>query len=182
MKIPHGQGVTHALRNVRAATKKALKGLNQVAAQRMAKGDYTSAEALAAKGREIGQFQQRMDESLQAWREVSGRGPKGGKAPQGETTPLWGYYQPILRAIAGAGGECARSDIEATFEKFSDGLLQLGDRRLMSGGRERWKVMIRRARKSLRAEGWIAPGVGPTWKITEAGRRAAERVITGPGG
>ena len=24
----------------------------------------------------------------------------------------------------------------------------------MSGGRERWKIMIRRARKPLRAEGW----------------------------
>ena len=135
---------------------------------------------LAAKGREIRQFQLQADELLRAWREVSGRGPKGGKAPKSETTPLWGYYQPILRAIAAAGGECARSDIEVAFEKFSDGLLQPGDRRVLAGGRERWQVMIRRARKPLKTEGWIAPGAGTTWKITEAGRQTADRASSGP--
>lgn len=181
MKIPHAQGVARALRTVRTATKKALKSLNQVAAQRMAKGDYAGAEALAAKGREIGQFQQQADELLRAWREVSGRGPKGGKTPKGETTPLWGYYQPILRAIVKAGGECTRADIEAALERSSDGFLQPGDRGPMPSGRERWKVMIRRARKPLRGEGWLAGGPGTRWKITDAGRQAAERTITGPG-
>ena len=180
MKIPHAQGVARALRTVRTATKKALKSLNQVAAQRMAKGDYAGAEMLAAKGREIGQFQQQADELLRAWRELSGRGPKGGKTPKGETTPLWGYYQPILRAIVKAGGECTRADIEAALERSSDGFLQPGDRGPMPSGRERWKGMIRRARKPLKAEGWIAPGTDPTWKITEAGRRAAAGTITGP--
>jgi len=99
---------------------------------------------------------------------------------QSETTPLWGYYQPILRAIAAAGGECARSDIEVAFEKFSDGLLRPGDRRVLAGGRERWQVMIRRARKPLKTEGWIAPGAGTTWKITEAGRQTADRASSGP--
>ena len=79
-----------------------------------------------------------------------------------------------------AGGECARDDIEAVIEKLSDGFLRPGDRGLMSGGRDRWKVMIRRARKPLKAEGWIASSTGKTWKITEAGRRAAERPATEP--
>ena len=54
--------------------------------------------ALAGKGREIAQFQQQTDALLRAWRDVSDRGSKTGKAPKGEVTPLWGYYQPILKA------------------------------------------------------------------------------------
>ena len=76
------------------------------------------------------------------------------------------------------GGECSRDDIEAAFQKSSDGFLRPGDRLLMSGGRERWKVMIRRARKPLESEGWISQTSGVTWKITEAGRKAAERAAT----
>ena len=72
--------------------------------------------ALAGKGREIAQFQQQTDALLHAWRDVSGRGSKTGKAPKGEVTPLWGYYQPILKAIVAAGGECLRSDIESPSE------------------------------------------------------------------
>ena len=95
MKLPHGQGVVGALRSVRVATKKTLKGLNQAAATRMARGDYAGAEALAGKGREIAQFQQQTNALLRAWRDVSSRGSKTGKAAKGEVTPLWGYYQPI---------------------------------------------------------------------------------------
>ena len=178
MKVPHAQGVTRALRNVRNATKKTLKGLNEVAGQRMAKGDYVAAEALAAKGREIRQFMQQADELLRTWRGLSGRSAKTAGASKGETTPLWAYYQPILKAIVAQGGECSRDDIEAAFQKSSDGFLRPGDRLLMSGGRERWKVMIRRARKPLKSEGWISQTSGVTWKITEAGRKAAERAAT----
>ena len=180
MKVPHAQGVTRALRNVRTATKKTLKGLNEVAGQRMAKGDYAAAETLAAKGREIRQFMQQADELLRTWRGLSGRSAKTAGTSKGETTPLWAYYQPILKAIVAQGGECARDDIETAFEKSSDGFLQPGDRRLMSGGRERWKVMIRRARKPLKAEGWIAQSSGVRWKITDSGRKAAERAATEP--
>jgi hypothetical protein len=142
----------------------------------MAKGDYAGAEALAAKGRELRQFLEQSDELLRTWRGLSGRGAKPGGTSKGVTTPLWAYYQPILKAIVSAGGECAREDIEATFEKSSDEILQPGDRLLMmSGGRPRWKVMIRRARKALRAEGWIRESAGKAWTITAAGRRAAEQ-------
>jgi hypothetical protein len=180
VKIPHSKGVSRALRNVRTATRKTFKDLNEVAGQRMAKGDYVAAEALAAKGREIRQFVQQADELLRTWRGLSGRGAKTTATSKGETTPLWAYYQPILKAIVTAGGECAGDDIEAAFEKSPDGFLQLGDRRLVSGSRERWKVMIRRARKPLRAEGWIASSSAARWKITDAGRKAAERTANEP--
>jgi hypothetical protein len=35
--------------------------------------------------------------------------------------------------------------------------------------------MIRRARKPMKAEGWIEDGPGSRWTITEVGRQAAER-------
>ena len=53
--------------------------------------------------------------------------------------------------------------------------LQPGDRTGTGRGRERWQVMVRRARKPLITEGWIEAGTGKLWKITEAGRRAAEQ-------
>ena len=66
------------------------------------------------------------------------------------STPLWEFYQPILKIIVAAGGECARNDIEAAIEKSAETFLKPGDRRLLFGGRERWRFMIQRAKKSLR--------------------------------
>ena len=134
MKIPHAQGVTRAIRSVHTATKKTLKGLNEVAGQRMAKGDYAAAETLATKGRELRQFLQQSEELLRTWRGLSGWGAKAAGTSKGETTPLWAYYQPILKAIVAAGGECSRDDIEAAFEESSDGFLQAADRPPCSEG------------------------------------------------
>ena len=53
--------------------------------------------------------------------------------------------------------------------------LQAGDREAMARGTERWQIMVRRSRKSLAAEGWIEDRSGPVWRITDAGRRAAEK-------
>jgi hypothetical protein len=55
--------------------------------------------------------------------------------------------------------------------------LQLGEPDALAGGYESWRVMIRRARKHLVAEGWIEDRTGPIWRITEAGRKAAVRRI-----
>jgi len=71
-RVPHAQGVDKALRSVRLAAEKALKGLNQAAGQQMSKGDYTAAEALAAKGKEIRQFLAEVEAVRKRWREVRG--------------------------------------------------------------------------------------------------------------
>ena len=70
-RVPHAQGVDKALRSVRLAAEKALKGLNQAAGQQT-KGDYTAAEALAAKGKEIRQFLAEVEAVRKRWREVRG--------------------------------------------------------------------------------------------------------------
>ena len=55
-RIPDSQKVTKALREATKAVKESLHGLNQQAGQQMARGDYTGAEELASKGREIHAF------------------------------------------------------------------------------------------------------------------------------
>jgi hypothetical protein len=173
-RIPHAQGVAKALRSVRVAAQKALKGLNQAASQRMSKGDYSAAEGLAAKGKEIRQFQAEVEVVHKRWREVCGAGGRGSKK---SVTPLWAYYQPILKAIVHLGGECRRTDLEAHVDRLMAESLQAGDREVMARGSERWQIMVRRSRKALVAEGWIENLTGPVWRITDPGRRAAEKPI-----
>lgn len=142
------------------------------ASQRMAKGDYATAEALAARGKEIRQFQSEVEALRKRWREVCGGGGRAAKKP---TTPLWAYYQPILQGLLQAGGECRRTDLEGHVERLMSASLQPGDCAATARGRERWRTMVRRARKPLMAEGWIEDGIGKLWRITDAGRRAAEQ-------
>ncbi len=44
---------------------------------------------------------------------------------------------------------------------------------VLAEGRQRWTIMIRRARKHLTAEGWLEMGGGKKWRITPEGRKAA---------
>ena len=175
-RVPNAREVGQSLKVVRSAVKQALKELNESAGQLMARGDYSSAEALAAKGREIQGFQAQIEGLQQRWRELRGSGSASSGAKK-TTTPLWAYYQPILKALAEAGGEARAVDLESPVERFLGEMLQPCDRVDMAHGRQRWQVMIRRSRKHLVAEGWIQDASGRLWRITEAGRRAAEKPI-----
>ncbi len=173
-RIPHAQGVVKALRSVRMAAQKSQKGLNLAASQRMAKGDYATAEILAARGKEIRQFQSEVEALRKRWREVCGAtGGASGKA----ATPLWQYYQPILQGLVQAGGECRRAELEEQVEHLMAASLQPGDQGAMARGRERWRVVVQRARRPLVAEGWIEDRNGKLWRITDSGRKAAEQPI-----
>ena len=173
-RIPQARDVDQAIRSVRAAVKEALKGLNQAAGQVMSKGDYTGAEALVAKGREIQAFQDEVEELRKKWRQIHGGSGRRKAGAKKETSPLWAYYQPVLRALAKAGGEARRTALEPEVEKLMGATLQPADHDDMARGRKRWKVMIQRTRKHLVAEGWIEDESGPTWRITESGRRATK--------
>lgn len=170
-RIPHTKEVTKAIRQVRDATQKSLRALNQAASQRMAKGDYATAEALAAKGKEIRIFFGDIDMLRNRWSEISGAQNLQEKGTQ---TPLWMYYQPILQSIIQNGGESLRITIEEFVGKMMKGKFQAKDNETLSRGRERWRVMVRRARKHLVQEGWLEDTRGKMWIITETGRRAAE--------
>lgn len=144
--------------------------VNLAASKRLAKGDYGAAEVLVAKGRGVSDFVTEVDGLSKRWKEMRGtKGLAGARA----VTPLWRYYQPVLRALVQLGGEAGRADLEPVVEKQMLGTLQPADRALMPRGRERWREMIRRSHKPLVAEGWVVKG--PVWRITEAGRKAAER-------
>jgi hypothetical protein len=171
-KIPHAQTVRQSLRAVRAAAKNARKGLNKVASERMSKGDYVSAETLATKGKEIIQFESEVDALLKRWRDLCGG---ANRAENKAVTPLWNYYQPILQALHNMGGSAHRNDLERQVEQIMGPTFLPGDRKAVSRGRERWQLVLRRARKPMTSEGWIERGGGPTWKITSAGRQAAQK-------
>jgi Mrr N-terminal domain len=173
-RVPNSQGVIKALRVARVASQKSLKGLNRVASQKMVKGDYAAAEVLAGKGKEIRQFQLEIEALRKRWRELCGAGDRAGKHPD---SPLWLYFQPILQALVQAGGECRRVGLEGRVGSLMSSSLQQGDRETLAHGRDRWRVMIQRARKHLVAEGWIEDCPGPVWRITDAGRKAAEKPI-----
>jgi len=173
-RLPHGREVDQALRAVQAAVKEALIGLNEAAAQVMAQGDYVVATTLAAKGQEIQQFRAKVDALRNRWQAVRGAGADDAKA---SGTPLWAYYQPILKALSEADGEAGRADLETKVERLLGDTGKPGDRERMARGQERWQVMIRRARKHLVTEGWIEADTGKVWRITDAGRRAAEKPL-----
>jgi hypothetical protein len=171
-KLPNSGSVTRAIRAVSQAAKRTLKSVNSAAGKRMAKGDYAGAEALAAKGKEVLHFQDDVAGLLRRWREIQG----GGKAAtKGPVTPLWQYYQPVLQALVQAGGEARRQGVEPSVERIMSSTLQARDREVLPRGRERWREMVRRTHKPLVAEGWLDKKAGLTWRITEVGRRVAER-------
>jgi hypothetical protein len=160
-----------AIRDLRTATRKAIKAVNNRAAQRLSRGDYRTAETLVAKAREIQQFEADIDGLRARWRQVSSAG-KGGKKP---VTPLWQYYQPVLRALVSGGGSMSLAEIEAAVGQAMAEFLLAGDLVSGSRGKERWRVMVQRCRRPLLAEGWLEKRPGKNWRITEAGRKAAER-------
>jgi hypothetical protein len=141
----------------------------------MAKGDYQNAELLIAKGKEIQQFQSEVDIVAQKWREVCATGKGKQASTKQDTTPLWQYYQPILRGLIQLGGECRRAELETSVHDLMAGMLLPGDNSTSASGQERWRKMVQRSRKHLIAEGWIEKQGGSIWRITESGRRAAEK-------
>lgn len=171
-RVPGAREVSQALRTTAKAVKVSLRDLNQQAAQLMARGDYSGAEAMAAKGRDIQAFQNEVENLRSRWNGI--RGVAGEAGEKRATTALWSYYQPILQALLELNGEGTRGEIEPQVEKAMKGELQPGDYDPLGRGQLRWQIMIRRARRHLVNEGWLEPGSGQIWRITAAGRRAAK--------
>ena len=169
--IPRASEVAQALKASEIAVKEALRELNRTAGTLMTKGDYSGAEELASKGRQMQEFQVKVHELCRAWKEIRSGATAGSDVPR---TPLWVYYQPILTALADAGGSARRSDLEPAVRIALASQLQSSDDTPMAGGKARWQVMIRRARKHMVSEGWLGTGNGPMWRITEEGRRVAK--------
>ena len=89
------------------------------------------------------------------------RGSRKSDSSRGPSTPLWGYYQPSLKALVAVGGSARRAELEPDVHELMADCFQAADEETMARGQTRWQVMIRRARKHLVEEGWIEDRAGP---------------------
>lgn len=169
--IPHAREVDKALRAVKSTVRVSLKQLNGYAGQLMAKGDYESAMALASRGQDIQAFQSEVEALRGKWAEIRSSGKAG---PRRKKTPLWMYFQPILKALVQLGGQARRPEIEPVVEGLMKNSFEPADLEPMARGKLRWQVMIQRAHKDLVREGWLDKHTKGGWKITPSGRQAAK--------
>jgi hypothetical protein len=140
----------------------------------MAKGDYSTAEALAARGKDVVQFQSDLEVLRKRWGEIC----RGSLSSKQLVAPMWAYFQPILQALIEAGGTARRVELETGVERLMRASFLPGDKDATAKGKERWRVMVQRARRHLIAEAWIEDRPGPLWRITDDGRNAAKKPIT----
>ena len=172
-QVPRSREVTKAIRSLVRQTQLATKEANQLAAKRLARGDYAGAQSLISVAQAISAFGSEVLGLNGRWREVrsAGKAPKKGKDAQ---TPLWEFYRPILQTLLSLGGEATRTDIEGKLEETLASSLKEGDIVTNAQGTPRWKIMVKRARKPMIAEGFISEESPFKWKITSKGELAAK--------
>ena len=173
--IPNKRAVSQAIKATRRALKQTIKEINQNAADLAKKGDYERAEVAMTKGRELMHFREEIAGVEQKWKQVCGSGKAQNKASGDVSLAAWQYYAPIVRSLVALGGKASLSDLEAEFLRQMEPHLRGGDRSHMAGNRERWQVMIGRARKHMVKEGWLLSRSSKLWEITAAGRQVAEK-------
>ena len=173
--IPYKQAVSQSIRSAVKGLKQSIKEINQNAADLAKKGNYDRAEAAMAKGKELVCFRGEILRIEQRWKQVCGSGKTQNESSQDAPLPAWQYYSPIARSLVALGGKASLSDLEAEFLRQMEPHFHVSDRSQMANSRERWQVMIRRARKHMLKEGWLSSGSSKIWEITPAGRRVAEK-------
>jgi hypothetical protein len=176
--IPRNHEVTKAIRSLSRQTSLATREANQLAAKRLARGDYAGAQSLINVAQAISAFGNEVLGLNGRWREVrsTSKGPKKGKDSR---TPLWEFYRPILQALVALGGDATRKDIEGKLEETLAGSLKEGDLVTNAHGLPRWKVIVGRARKHMIAEGFVMGENLLRWKITSKGEQAAKSGVKG---
>ena len=178
-RIPRSAQVSKSIRRLAGSIMESWRGINREAAKATAKGNYAAAEELVGRGRRVKEFLGSVEALKAAWRVLEKERPSAPGKTTASRLPQWEYYQPVLQALVELGGEARKGQIEGAVERLLSSRLQAGDRDLLSGGRARWQVMVHRARRHMRAEGWIEDSGGPVWRITGEGRRVgASKVIT----
>jgi hypothetical protein len=173
--IPNKRIVSQAISSARKALKLAIKEVNQTAAELAKKGAYERAEASMTKARELKSFSEEIATIERKWKQVSGSGKAQDKVMGDVSLTAWQYYTPILRSLVELGGKASLSDLEAEFLRQMECHLGVADHSYMAGGRERWQVMIRHARKHMIKEGWLWNGSSNLWEITAGGQQVADK-------
>jgi len=170
-KIPGNREVDRALKQAVRQVKSALKEINQEAGKLVTRGDYSGAEQYVQVGRSVTTFTSELEALHLRWRALQ---ENTTSEDLNEKTALWGFYRPILQALVELGGESTVAQLEDRVEPLLTAHLKSGDLVLMSRGKPRWKVMIRRARRHMIKEGLVEEDSGKRWRISNQGRRVAE--------
>lgn len=170
--IPGRAQVDRALKGASREVKNATKRVNQEAGKSMARGDYDGAQAYLELGKTVRDFQAQVDELRARWNALRTTTPAG--APEGaEATPVWKLYAPILRILISNGGT-------TSWKAITDGLRSGAEFEPLPGdlqpqrGKPKWVHSAYRARGGLVKEGFIEKRGSLEWRITPAGRKAAE--------
>ena len=165
--------VERAIRQVARQVKATVSAINQRASKCLAKGNYAAAEELVKLARAVGEFDRHVEELRLSWVSVARAGD--GKGPRkDERTPQWAYYHPILQSLAALGGRANTKDLLRHLEGTIQATLKSGDISTTTRGSTRWKVMVQRARAAMLKEGLLERERGKGWKISAAGRKAAD--------
>lgn len=170
-KVPGAGGVERAIRNVKREIKSSLRQIHHNASKLLSRGNYAGAQALVDVARIVGSFEGEVETLREKWRSLRGSSSTGGA--KGEKTPLWEYYRPILQVLASGDGRASTSELLGRLEPLVTKALKPEDFETMSNGQPRWQIMVRRARRPMRKEGFIEADGGNEWRITSAGRKAA---------
>lgn len=173
-KIPGSGQVDRALKTVKREVKNSLKQINQSAAKLLSRGDYSGAESLVEVARTVDGFQAEIESLRAKWKEVTGSFKNGSKGDV-KKTPLWEYYKPILKALDSLGGRALTPNLISSVEPIIEAYLKPGDMEILSNGRPRWQVMLRKTRKHMVKEGYLEPTTGQEWRITTVGRKTASQ-------
>ena len=141
----------------------------------LAGGNYEGSQALVDLGRAVREFRNQLAELTQKWRSLrtTEEDQPGEKL---EPTPAWKLYSPVLRTLIGNGGTMQWKAVEEGLRSGSIFQPLPGDL-ITRRGKPCWISSARKARNGLVKEGFIEKRGSLEWKITAAGRKAAETEI-----
>ena len=178
MRVLRGHEVDQTIKAVVREVKAAVKEMNAKAADLLARGKYDKATAIVETCRRMGEFQSKVTALRKDWRALRKCGQVA--TEKQETTPIWKFYKPVAIALAQLQGEAKRNDLECQLEMVLNGQLLPGDLVANSRGIPMWKTSVRRARRPMMKEGFIEQAKGGWWRLTDAGRKMAEKPDVSP--
>jgi hypothetical protein len=170
--------VDQAIKAVAREVKAAVKEMNAEAGELLASGKYDRATTMVETCRRIGEFQSKVAVLRKDWRALR----KGGQASpmKQDTTPIWKFYKPVALALLQLQGQAKGNDLERQLETLMNGHLLPGDLVATSRGVPKWKICVRHARRPMMKEGFIEQAKGEWWRLTDAGRKMAEKPDVNP--
>jgi len=170
-RIPGGKEVERSLKSTLNEIRSTVKQINEYAGKMVAKGDYSGAEELIPKAREVQTFEAEVEALYKRWREIQGNSDKENGTKE-KAIPLWKYYAPMLRKITELGGAARREAIESHMETVIPELSASHGNASINKPIG-WRMIVRRALKAMEKEGFVQRE-NKEWRITPSGRKAAE--------